>query len=329
MRRCLLGLLCLMTACGPAHRVRRVLAPEAFVTAEHPPGDLANVVVSTGYAKESPHPFLPPAAFAHEGQQWFEPEVVTDRGWVEIQPQRPDASVRVWQRPTGLRSSPFEPVVSLSGSLRRRLPTAIQWLPTDPLGEAPLRLHLSDLQNLHRGRPLADGDLLLIEVLAPDAPTERYLLQTRRFGLRARIGSGLVVPLGIKLGPGQVPLSPAVTVSTIVGYRPRTRRRGLEFLSERFGLVLSAGVTSSVLRPAAGDLQTQARRVLDAGVLGGGIEAFELVSIQLLRTFPTRMAVDGESAWVLGAGLDPVQLGRFLGRAAAQIAADHPLEAER
>ena len=308
-------------------RARRLLGPDRYVTPATRTGHHAAVVVASGWADEAAAPYLPPEAFAADQQSWIAPVVLTDRGWIEIHAHDPLSTLRVYSRSTGLDRRGFRPVVSRGGTLSGRTPTALRFLPRGPLGPSPLRLFVADLQNIHAGDRLEHGDLLLLEIGPPGAEPERYLFSTRDFGWHTRTGSSLLVRFPLSDAVDTSP-TPALTLSMAVGYRYRSRRPALEFLGERVRLVGSIGVGSSILQ-TSGPLDQQLQVAFNALLAGGGIELFEIVSVQLLANAQAPFRNDLDANWTLAAGFDAVQFSRFFANAGARLLRDHPLSEDR
>jgi hypothetical protein len=312
--------------CAPWVRVRRALAPESFVTPVSAHGELAAVLLDDGWVEDDDA--LPYSAIAAVADGWVEPVPVTDRGYIEVVPLRSDVTIRVYTRHTGLEPRDFEPVVARSGTLRGELPTTLRFLPSDPLGE-PFRLYMEDLHNVYNEEPLGDGDLLMIEVRAPDRSPERYLFRSLEFGLRSRFVAGVLVrvPVPWVVEPPDVGPSPALTASLAFAYRARSRKSGLSFASEQLALIVSVGVGSSVLESEG--LDEQILGVYNASLAGGGIELFKFASAQFLgnATAPFRRDVDAD--WTVAFGIDAVQLGRFAEGLGARVAKEHPLREDR
>ncbi|MEQ1501309.1 MAG: hypothetical protein ABMB14_03720 [Myxococcota bacterium] len=324
------GLWVWIAGCAPATRVRRALAPETFVTprSEAPRGEVATVLVDSGWEDEPAIPYRPVTRFTRDGVSWFEPVPITDRGSVEIVPRRPEAEIAVYARHTGLVQRDFRPVLTRSGTVDGELPTTIRFLPAGPLGAEPVTLALRDLHDVYNEEPLEDGDLLLIEVGVPGEDVDRYLFRSLDFGLRTRIGAGVMVrtPVPWFAENETDTLSPAFTLSLAVGYRPRTRRSGLSFVGERFALVGSVGVGSAALDVQGLDQQLQG--AFNAALIGGGIEVFELVNVQLMGNVSAPFRDDLGSDLSLAFGVDAVQLARFADHLGDRLIREHRLVEE-
>lgn len=315
-----------LSACAPTTRVRRMLAPERFATPATPTGELARVEVDSGWKGVAPAPYDPPIAFERDGVAWIAPVDVTDRGTLEIVPLRPDAELRVYARHGGLLPRDFRPVLARSGTLDGRLVTALRFAPTGPLGDEPVVLALQDLQDVYNPEPVEDGDLVLLEVSAPGAATERYLLRAREFGVVVRGGAGLLVPVPIPWFESQrdVTISPALAVSLKVGYRYRTPSPTVRWLGEQLALVASVGIGSTVLDDPASLLDDQLAGAFNAALVGGGVEVLKFANVQVLANASAPFRDDLEAGWTLAVGFDAVQFARFSRDAGARLLQEHP-----
>lgn len=319
-------------ACAPLTRVRRALAPPTYVSPAGPTRTLAAVSLSdTSAPDDPPRPFAAEPVIVRDGESWIEPLPITDRQIIEVRPLHPETAVRIYVRHTGLIRNDFEPVVSRSGTLRRALPTAVRFLPDGPIGSEPFELHVRDLQNIYNEERLEDGDLLMIEVSAPSAPTERYLFRSLDFGLRTRLGASLLLRMPIPWIPEQsdVGLSPALTGTLALNYRVRSERPGLSFAGEQLALLLSVGVGSTVLDEVDGKIDQQLKGAFNAALAGGGIEAFQFVGIQILGNASAPFRDDLEAGWTLAAGIDAVRLTRFADNLVTRLLFEHPQHEER
>lgn len=318
-----------LTACGTPLRARRLLGPDHYVVPDSPTGRHATVEITSGWAAEAAVPYRPEVAFVHEGVRWIRPVVLTDLGWIRIDPASEAVQLRIFVRSTGLDRGGFRQLHATSGTLGGRLPTTIRYLPSGPLGDAPLRLDVADLQNVYAGERLRHGDLLLLQIGPPGVEPERYLFRTREFGLHTRTGAGLLVRVPLPGTPSHAPPSPALTLSMAVGYRYRSRSPLWEFLGERVRLVGSVGVGATVLDDVEGPLDEQLQGVFGAMLVGGGIELFESVSVQILANASAPFRADLSADWTLAAGFDAVQFGRFFADAGARLLREHPLSQDR
>jgi hypothetical protein len=325
-----------LAGCAPTTRVRRVLAPETYVSPVSPTaGQIATVDVSSGYDPRNPSfgPYEPVVVFEREGVTWASPLAITDRGVVRVTPVDADAEVRVYVRHTGLIPRDFQPVTTRSGTLSRALPTAVRFLPhgrIDP-ADGPFELHLQDLHNVYNEERVEDGDLLLVEVSAPGAPTERYLFRSLEFGLRTRLGAGVLLraPIPWVAGQRDVGLSPALTASMAINYRLRSERAGWSFVGEQLALLVSAGVGSTVLEDVDGQIDDQLQGAFNAALVGGGVEVFRIVGLQVLGNASAPFRDDLESGWTLAVGLDAVQLARFAQDISSRLLFEHPQHEDR
>jgi hypothetical protein len=316
-----------LSACAPATRARRLFAAERFATPATPTGELARVEVDSGWKGVAAAPYAPPIAFERDGVEWIGPVDVTDRGAIEVAPLRPDAELRIYARHEGLLPRDFRPVLARSGTLSRRLVTALRFEPAGPLGDEPVRLAMTDLQDVYNPEPIEDGDLVLLEVSAPGAATERYLLRARDFGLVLRGGAGLLVPVPIPWFESQrdVTISPALAVSLMVGYRYRTPSPTVRWLGDQLALVGSIGIGSTVLDDPTSLLDDQLAGAFNAALVGGGVEVFRFANVQVLANASAPFRDDLEAGWTLAVGFDAVQFARFSRAAGARLLQEHPL----
>lgn len=316
------------SACAPVTRVRRALAPESFVTPEQPVGRYASVVVNAGWSDLPPVPYFPPESFVRDGVRWVEPVSLTDRAQITISPLDGPITIDLLTRHTGLVQRDFQQVEARSGSLPGTLPTTLRFVPDGPL-DSPYTVQLRDLKNVYSDDPLADGDLLLIEVGAPNLEPDRYLFRLFDYGWRTRAGAGVLfrVPLPFEDQQG-VTLSPALTLSLAVGYRARSRDPVLRFVNDRLMLVGSVGIGSTALTGTQG-LDQRIAGAFNAAVIGGGIEAFELVNLQILGNASAPFRDDLESDWALAIGFDAVQAARFADKLGARLLREHPMTEDR
>lgn len=338
MRRSILiaAAISLTAACAPLHRARRALAPETFVSPAPPTaGQLAAVEVSTGFTRGDPQfvPYAPVVVLERDGVAWASPLPITDRGVVRVTPVDPRAEVRVFVRHTGLIPRDFQPVTTRSGTLAGALPTTIRFLPHGPLppDDVPFELHLHDLHNVYNEERVEDGDLLMVEISGPEAPTERYLFRSLEFGLRTRLGAAVLLRAPIPWIEGQqdVGLSPALTASMAINYRVRSELAGWSFVGEQLALLVSAGVGSTVLEDVDGQIDDQLRGAFNAALVGGGIEVFRILGVQVLGNASAPFRDDLESGWTLAVGIDAVQAARFAEHLVTRLLFEHPQHEDR
>ena len=331
MRNVLLLLLVMVlaTGCAVGTRARRVLGPDHYVFPDEAQGRHAQVLVHSGWQGEDFVPYAPHVAFEHEGERWLRPVVVNDRGQITVVPRHDGVGVSLYARGTGLSRRGFRPVIARTGTLAGHVPRAVRWLPSEPLSGV-YTLDIADLQNPWSGDALRHGDLLLLELSSPGERTERYVFDARRFGFRTRLGAGLLVRVPLQVRDDQeAQASPALTVSLSLGYRFRTQDPVWEFIGERITIVGSAGVGSTVLESVSGPLDEQLQGAFDSLLLGGGLEFFDFVSVQLLANARAPFHRDVDYGWTLAAGFDAVQFGRFFANAGARLQREHPLREDR
>jgi hypothetical protein len=326
----LLGVV-IVGGCAPLLRVRRALSPESFVTPETATGNHADVVVESGWERDSRMTYQPDVAFERDGVRWIEPVIVTSRGYVDILPLRQDVEVRLYVRHLGVVVGPrdFVQLVTRSGTLSGELPTAIRFLPTSPLGHEPLRVELRDLNNVYSDDRVEDGDLVMIEVGPPGEVPDRYLFRSLRFGLHSRVVAGVLLrtPLpGVELPP-DLELSPALVASLATRYRLRTQGPAATFFSERFAVMISVGIGNSVFEQR--EEGTRLHTVVDSVVMGGGIEGFRMFSLQVLGNVAAPFDDDLRPEWALAVGIDAVQLARFASHLDLRLLRENPMSEDR
>lgn len=322
------ALLIALEACAPVTRVRRALAPESFVTPESPVGALAVVAVKPGWHDVPVAPYAPDIAYVRDGVVWMRPVELTDRGTITISPLRPDVTLGLYSRHVGLVPRDFQRILDRSGTLPGELETAIRFEPTGALGASAYTVAVADLQNVYSDDALEDGDLLMLEVRAVGETSERYLFQTFDFGWRTRAGAGVLLRVPTPLfDEGRGSLTPALTASMAFGYRPRTRGSAVAFLTEQFALVGSVGVGSTVLEVDGIDNQLQT--AFNAALVGGGVDVFQMFSVQVLGNASAPFRDDVESGWALAVGFDAVQAARFADDLGTRLLRENPMREER
>lgn len=309
-----------LTGCGG--RVRKFFAPDAWVLPEGPTGTAARVRYDSGYRDDPPRTWSP-QPFDGPGGPWVQPITVTSRGWLEVDPLLADARVRLFLRHQGLVPHDFEEIHTVTGGLRRAVPNEIRPLPTRL--EHPWRLPLAQLHNVYNGYDFQDGDLLLVEVDAPGAPPEHYLFRTRKLGLRSKAGVGLLVRVPLP-GGGDASVSPAFAATLAMGYRPRTRNPTLAWAGDKLGLVASLGVGSTAVDLGDDDVDAQLTSVLNAALAGGGIELYDVLSVQVLANLSSLGRERNEETATLAIGFDAVQFGRFTREAGIRLFSPNTLD---
>jgi hypothetical protein len=318
-----------LAGCAQGTRIRRVFAPESFVTVEEPAGVHAEVTVDAGWEEEAPAPYRPSTVSTDDDETWYAPQPLTDRAVISVEPGPGGAEVALYSRHVGLVERDFQRVVARSGTLRGEIATAVRFLPEGPL-EGPWELEVRDLQSVYSDDRLEDGDLLLLEVTGGGGPPERYLFRLYDFGLHTRAGAGLLVRLPIpfvQTEAEQATLTPALTASLSIGYRPRTRNPAANFLTEQVAAVVSVGIGSTVLEEEG--LQNQISGAFNAALVGGGIEVLQMFTVQILGNASAPFRDDLESGWALAVGFDAVQFGRFAKDLSARLFRESPLAEER
>lgn len=317
------GLLFLLGACTPATRLQRVIATERFALEDTPTGRLAEVSVVDGYRGSEKTPYTPEKLNV-EGRRFVEPVNMTSRGTLHLRPLQP-VEMGVWVRHSGLGGRGFQRVTAVNGAIERQLPTEVRLLPKR-LEEA-WSLPFHQLHNVYNDVPLSDGDLVLVE-LSDGAVVERYLFRTRQLGWRARAGAGVLVQLPIPGNDPAVALSPILALGFSVGYRFRTRRPTVRWLGDKVALIGSVGIGSTAVETAQVDVD-ELRSLLNAALVGGGVELFDILSIQVFSNLSARFRNASEEPATLAIGFDAVQFGRITRNIGARLfrsnQLDHPV----
>lgn len=326
----LLPVLALLAPAGCVHRIAKFVAPEQIVIPAEERGEVATVTYTSGWADEpqraydpesydpEPHPGEP-AAKAADAWEW--PVEITNDGWIDVAPLAKGATARLYVRRMGVESDDLQPVVEITGAIPGRIPNELRFLPVERPLETTRRIAIRDLANPFSERPIHDGDLVLLSVAAGES-REHYLFRTRDFGIRTRAGAGILVRLPVPLvanaAEAEADLSPALAATLAIGYRPRTRSPGVEWITERAALVTSIGVGSTSVDTGVGGLQ-DVSGAFNAALVGGGVELFEFVSAQLLVNLSSFLREGEESNLALAIGFDAVQFARFTDRAVPRL----------
>lgn len=321
-------LLWLLSGCAPLVRVQRALSPESFVVPSEPLGQNATVIVESGWHDELPMPYgSEEPLLVRDGITYVSPVPITDRGSIEVRPSGPGVTVALYARHVGLEPSDFHPIVARSGTLPRALPTVIRFEPRGPL-TGPYRVEMHDLHSVYNDSPIRDGDLVMLEVDAPDRDPERYVFRSLDFGWHTRFGAGLLVRAPFPGASSDSGLSPALTGSFALGYRFRTKNGGLLFVNEQLALVFSAGIGSHVLTPSDSAIDDQIKGLFDEVLVGGGLDLFRFVHVLALGNASSPFDPE-RSDWALALGVDAVQMARFSQDLGARILKEATLREER
>jgi hypothetical protein len=221
----------------------------------------------------------------------------------------------VYTRSDGLAPSDWQPFVVATGALADHLPLQLQPLPRTL--DEPLDLPMAWAHNVYRNADFDDGDLLLIE-LSDAERTEHYLFRTRRIGWRTKAGVGLLVRMPLPELTAD-PLAPALAATLAVGYRPNTLAPLPAWAGDKLALVVSLGIGTTRLPVADDPLGRQLSSVYDAALGGGGIELYDIVSLQVLANLSALGRDADETGATLAVGFDAVQFGRFSRDAGARL----------
>lgn len=305
-----------LTFGGCAHRVAKFLAPEQVVIRTENRDGVATVTYASGWADEPPRAY-DPEPFR---DAWERPVEITVDGWIEVAPLEPGTEAKLYVRRMGLFPEDLQPVVEITGAIPGRIPNELRLLPFDRPLDATRRLAIADLANPYAEHPIQDGDLVLLSVQGPEGPRAHYLFRTRDFGFRTRFGAGLLVRLPVPLvaGDAEADLSPALAATLAVGYRPRTRSQGLDWVTEQVALVTTIGVGSTAIDSTVPGLD-DIGGAFNAALVGGGVELFDFVSAQVLVNLSSFLRNGEESNVALAVGFDAVQFARFTERAGTRL----------
>ncbi|MEZ4241175.1 MAG: hypothetical protein R3F59_34455 [Myxococcota bacterium] len=126
-----------------------------------------------------------------------------------------------------------------------------------------------------------------------------------------------------------VGLSPALTASMAINYRLRSELAGWSFVGEQVALLVSVGVGSTVLENVDEKLDQQLGGVFNAALVGGGVELFRIVGVQVLGNASAPFRDDLESGWTLAVGVDAVQATRFADSIVSRLLFEHPQHEDR
>ena len=76
----------LLGGCTASHRLGKFLAPEQYVVATEPRGEVAQVTVSSGAPGSAPGPYEARPFTAADGAAMERPMTITEDGWIELAP---------------------------------------------------------------------------------------------------------------------------------------------------------------------------------------------------------------------------------------------------
>jgi hypothetical protein len=318
----------LSAGCGAGRRAGKFLAPRSWVTPAHPVGELAEVRYDQGWRGFSPT-LYEPSLLEVGGATFHQATPLTSRGWLEVSPSVEGAEVSVWVRNTGLVRQDFQPVRTLSGDLVGQLPTELRFLPR-ALHE-PLRLEVSQLENPYNAYHMDDGDLLLVEISAPDHPTERYLFSHRELGLKTKVSAGVLLAPPVSFLPDQPDSTQPILGATLaLGWRSPSPNQALQWFGSHFAVVWTVGIGSTTLETLQDseqeDLQDQASAYFNAALAGVGVELYDFVSIQALANLSALTRDITETPSAIAVGFDALRFGAFFRDAGARLLRDNPID---
>lgn len=306
-------------------RSRKFLGAENYVMAERPRGEVAEVVIHSGW-KDEPAQVWAPTEEPDDAMTG--PMTITEDGSVSITPQQEDVRLSLWLRHTGWNHGGFTQIKTVTGAIPGSISNEIRFLP-ERLDER-LELPMHQLQNVYNDYDVRDGDLLVIEVEAPDGAVERYSLVTTEFGVIPKFGVGVLVRTPLPFfGNAQGEVAPAFAATAAFRYRFRTQNPFVTWLGRRVAVVTSMGVGSTALQTTDQSLQEELRAVFNAVVAGGGLEYYDFLSLQLLVNLSSLGRERPESTTTFAVGFDAVQFGRFTADAFTRLFWNNHLDKDR
>jgi hypothetical protein len=296
-------------------RIGKLVAAPA-VLAEPVVSELVQVQVDAGYPHEEPHLWNPDSVTTRDGQVRMRPESVTPAGSVSLSPKQTGLRLTLWTRSSGLLDRhAFRPVIAVAGGLPGRIENELRFVDTQ-LAE-PMSVDIGDLGNPWNVVRFDHGDLLLIDVSAPDGSHERYLFENRRVGLHMGFSAGVLVRIPLT---SDTDVSPILTAGPSFGWRAPSRAPGWRLL-DRVAFVTAVGIGSTEI---PGDAAALAG-VFDAVLVGGGLSLVDVVSVQALANASALLRDANESGWALAVGVDAVGVAALLSGAPEKVARRHAL----
>jgi len=305
----------------------KFLAPETHVVAAHPVGEQAALRYASGWHHEAPAEYAPEEVTL-DGRSFHAATPITSHGWIEVAPRAEDVEITIWIRNLGLVRRDFEAVHTLTGSIGREVPNEIRPLP-DAL-DAPFRLEVRQLMNVYNDYRFEDGDLLLVEVEAGDA-AERYLFQSRAFGLRTKFSGGVLVAPPMPFLPDQPDQTlPIVAGTFAAGWRPNTPNRFARWCGDNLAGVVSVGIGSTTLGAIQGSssdgLEDQLDTYFNAALAGAGVEIYDFLSVQALANLSALTRDLAETPSAIAIGFDAVRFSAYTRDAAARLTRPNPID---
>lgn len=302
-------------------RVQKFLGTEAFVM--EAPVAAHRVEVVEAY-RQDPVTVYEPRTRTLDDRTYIEPVVVTNRGAIRFEVDSP-VDFQLYVRHRGLLRHGFNRVRTVSGGIHGVRATEIRWLPERL--ESPWTLSMRDLHNVFNDYPVEDGDLVLAELTDEAGTRSSYLFRTRRLGWRFKAGAGVLFSVPLP-DASTAWFSPLFAASLSTGYRFRTRAPTARWIGDNLALVASVGIGSTALEGEAVEGR-QLDRVLNAGLVGGGVELYDIVSIQAFVNVSAIFREASERPSTLAVGFDAVQFGRVTRDATRRLFRRNVLESER
>ncbi|MEL6342010.1 MAG: hypothetical protein AAFV53_02680 [Myxococcota bacterium] len=293
----------MLSGCAFGHRLVKLVTPATYV-APAPSGDIAVIEV------EDPTGRRPYDAEPYDAEPYDEdmarPMIVSEKSTLHITPADEPVALRVYHRGRYLNRDDFQLISSVTGARDRAFPNEIRYLPLRL--RDPYPLPISDLFNVYNNYRLKEGDLLLIEVSTPTA-TDRYLFIHRPVGLYANGTFDVLVRSNLP-PDDEVVLSPAFAVGLAIGYRGADPYQLVTRIFDPLALQVTVGIGSSSLEAARAeeDLSALLNQTLLAALGGGGIRAWDTLSVQVLINLNGVFNPDISVAPTLGIGFDAARL---------------------
>ena len=311
-----------VVGCQFAHRHLKFAAPEQIVVAAEPPAGLLGVEIEDRHGTRSVET---QTMHAEDHRRFNRPTILADRDTVVFSTARPDpVRFRMYVRGNGLFDRhDFQPVLTVTGPLPLRYANELSILPEDL--DQPVRIAVADLQNPYNNYAFDHGDLLLVVADAADGTSERRLFRSRDAGIY--LGGFAGVLATVPLTSGQLGVAPILAAGPTFGWRS-SRAAGPMLAFDTVEVVLSAGVGSTAIEAVAQQemLDNQVDGVFNAVLVGGGIRAFRIVTMQgFVNT--TQFFRDFEEApFTLAIGLDASELAAATRDVVSRLFREHPLK---
>ncbi len=305
-------LLPLMLGCVRTHKF--FITPD-YSSTHAPAGELVRLEYESGWRDESLGLFEA-IELEQGGQTVYSPPAITNAGEITISPLVDDVELSLWIRHTTYDEGDFFQVKSVTGGIHKGLANELRWIPVRLSDAFTLPIH--QLRNVYNDYDLRNGDLLMVQVDKPGSQAEQYVFRSEYFGLRSKFSAGLLVRTPVPfIDDGEGEFSPALALTGAFGYRARTRQPTLRWFSTRISLVLSAGIGSTEVALPSND--DELAGVFNAALVGGGVEFYDFLSLQLMGNVSALGRTREESSYALSVGFDAVRFGRFTADATTRL----------